>query len=127
MTREAKKGTTRRFGARYGIKIRDKLEKVEALQKAKHKCPICCKIGSIRRLAAGIFTCKRCKNKFTGKAYYLSKAASLKKIEEGKFIIDVGRPEEAVEEEAEKPTRYKEERKEEGYKQESLDAAEAEE
>lgn len=60
--------TTKRFGARYGTKPKAKLAQVEALQKAKQKCPYCLKL-SAKRVAMGIFHCPKCNSKFTGKAY----------------------------------------------------------
>ncbi len=58
-----------RFGARYGKRIRQLVVDIEQKQKAKHQCPYCSKY-SIKRLAVGIFQCKKCDAKFTGKAYY---------------------------------------------------------
>lgn len=58
-----------RFGVRYGRTIRQRIVNIEQKQKAKHQCPYCSKWG-IKRLAAGIWECKKCNNKFTGKAYY---------------------------------------------------------
>ncbi len=65
-----KVGSTGRFGPRYGRKIRQRVLDVEVKQKAKHTCPYCKKFGSVKRIAAGIFKCKKCKKEFTGKAYY---------------------------------------------------------
>tara|TARA_Y100000310_G_C20480220_1_gene714312 strand:+ start:633 stop:836 length:204 start_codon:yes stop_codon:yes gene_type:complete len=65
-----KKSSTKRFGARYGASVREKLEKVEKKQKAIYKCPYCHK-KSVKRESAGIWQCKKCDKKFTGKAYEL--------------------------------------------------------
>ena len=65
-----KKSSSKRFGARYGPSVRDKLEKVETKQKAIYKCPYCNK-KAVKRISAGIWQCKKCDNKFTGKAYEL--------------------------------------------------------
>ncbi len=59
---------TKRFGARYGRKPKVKFAQVEKLQRAKHKCPSCHKLG-VKRLAAGIWQCAKCQAKFAGKAY----------------------------------------------------------
>ena len=61
-------GLTKRFGARYGTTIKRRLEKVETEQKKKHKCPYCNAIR-VRRVALGIWQCRKCKAKFTGRAY----------------------------------------------------------
>ena len=67
MTKKVK--SAGRFGSRYGRKIRQRVIDIEQKQKAKHQCPHCNK-WSIKRLAVGIFECKKCNSKFTGKAYY---------------------------------------------------------
>jgi large subunit ribosomal protein L37Ae len=69
MTKKVK--SAGRFGARYGRRTRQKIVDIEQKQKAKQQCPYCSKIGGIKRLAAGIFQCKKCNSKFTGKAYYI--------------------------------------------------------
>jgi large subunit ribosomal protein L37Ae len=64
-----KVASTGRFGVRYGKKIRDEVLLVERRQKQKQKCPFCKK--TVKRLAKGIWQCRKCKKKFTGGAYYL--------------------------------------------------------
>jgi len=61
---------TKRLGARYGRTIRSKLEKIEVKQKALYTCPDCHK-KAVKRLAVGIWQCKKCNNKIAGKAYEL--------------------------------------------------------
>ena len=68
MSKKKKIGSAGRFGARYGLRIRKKVVAIEKIQKAKHKCPFCVKVG-IKRLASGIWYCTHCKVKFAGKAY----------------------------------------------------------
>ena len=63
-----KVGTTGRFGARYGRKTKGKVLVIEKKLKEKHKCPYCNKT-KVKRLAVGIWQCKACNVKFTGKAY----------------------------------------------------------
>jgi len=63
-----KVGTTGRFGARYGRKLRGKVAAVEKKLRSKHKCPYCNKL-KVKRLASGIWQCKSCNSKFTGQAY----------------------------------------------------------
>ena len=64
--------SVKRFGSRYGKKVRDRLKAVERLAKRKYKCPKCHNIQA-RRVSTGIFQCKKCSAKFTGKAYTISK------------------------------------------------------
>lgn len=63
-------GSTGRFGARYGLKIRKKVLEIEKKQRQKQICPRC-KRKTIKRLSTGIFKCKKCNYHFTGKAYYV--------------------------------------------------------
>lgn len=58
----------KRFGARYGRTTKEKFRNIEDLQRAKHKCPYCQKAG-VKRIAAGIWQCRKCNVKFAGKAY----------------------------------------------------------
>jgi large subunit ribosomal protein L37Ae len=63
-----KVGSTGRFGSRYGLKIRKKILNVEKTLKSKHKCQTCAR-NTVKRVASGIWYCKKCDRKFTGKAY----------------------------------------------------------
>ncbi|UCD03563.1 MAG: 50S ribosomal protein L37ae [Candidatus Woesearchaeota archaeon] len=64
-----KLGSVGRFGTRYGRKLKDKVLDIEKIQKSKHTCPHCKKKGGVKRVASGIWYCKKCNTKFTGKAY----------------------------------------------------------
>ncbi|MDD2678895.1 MAG: 50S ribosomal protein L37ae [Candidatus Nanoarchaeia archaeon] len=61
-------GSTGRFGARYGSKIRKNVLSIEIAKNKKQVCPSC-KTGSLKRLSKGVFVCKKCKAKVAGKAY----------------------------------------------------------
>ena len=62
------KSSAGRFGARYGMKLRNKVNEIEKRQKALHPCPYC-KVKKVKRVTAGIWQCGKCDAKFTGKAY----------------------------------------------------------
>lgn len=64
-------GSAGRFGVRYGKRLRTKIAEVEKRQRKKQKCPYCHRF-QVKRLAAGIFHCKKCESKFTGKAYTIN-------------------------------------------------------
>lgn len=69
MTKRTRKvGTTARFGARYGIKIRRQIRDVEARVKSKYICPQC-QHQTVRRVSTAIWLCKKCNLKFAGGAY----------------------------------------------------------
>tara|TARA_B100001079_G_scaffold135181_1_gene115867 strand:- start:223 stop:447 length:225 start_codon:yes stop_codon:yes gene_type:complete len=57
-----------RFGARYGRRIKERLLNSEISQRAKHKCTYCLKVN-VKRVSTGIWECRSCSAKFTGKAY----------------------------------------------------------
>ena len=63
-----KTGSAGRFGVRYGKTIRGKVAKIEEKQRKKQVCPYC-KKQAVKRISMGIFKCKKCEIKFTGKAY----------------------------------------------------------
>ncbi len=73
-------GSARRFGARYGRKTKLKFFKVEAEQRKLHKCPYCSKVA-VKRVAVGIWQCRKCNTKFTGNAYSLTKKVITKEAE----------------------------------------------
>ncbi len=72
MAIERKFGSIKKFGPRYGRKVKEKFAKIEEEQHKLHKCPYCGHIKA-KRLALGIWYCKKCKAKFTGKAYSVRK------------------------------------------------------
>jgi large subunit ribosomal protein L37Ae len=85
MKSEEKLGSVKRFGARYGRKVKIKYSKIEREQRRLHKCPYCSKIN-VKRIAMGIWYCKKCDSKFTGKAYTLSKKIVPKDAEQAKDV-----------------------------------------
>lgn len=72
MPETEKFGLIKRFGARYGTKVKHKFGEIEKEQRKKHKCPYC-SAPRVKRIAVGIWYCSKCKTKFSGKAYSLRK------------------------------------------------------
>jgi len=101
----------KRFGARYGRRIRHKFSKIEAEQKKGHKCPYCHE-PKVRRIAAGIWNCTKCKAKFTGKAYTIPKKVIITE-EASKERIVIVEEEKTSKKNEEKPQKYKEAKKDE--------------
>lgn len=64
--------TIKRFGTRYGRTTRHKIGLIESVQKQKHKCPYCAQMR-VKRVAMGIWQCRKCNAQFTGKAYTTAK------------------------------------------------------
>src|SRR3989338_7015026 len=90
-------GSAKRFGARYGRKTKLKFSIVETEQRKLHKCPYCNKIA-VKRLAMGIWQCRKCNAKFAGKAYSVTRKIVTK---EPKEIIEEPVVEEEMETEQE--------------------------
>lgn len=81
MAKEKKFGSIKRFGARYGRRLKQRLAIIEKDMKKPQLCPYCHKIA-VKRVAVGIWYCKRCKSKFTGKAYNVEKKLILEEPSE---------------------------------------------
>lgn len=60
---------TRRFGARYGVSVKARVEEVEIKQRKKHICPKC-GFQRVKRISVGIFLCTKCRHTYAGGAYY---------------------------------------------------------
>ena len=72
MAKEEKLGSAKRFGPRYGSKTKHMFAKIEKEQRKLHKCPYCSNV-KVKRIAVGIWECRHCSSKFTGKAYTIGK------------------------------------------------------
>lgn len=66
--RTVKAGSSGRFGARYGVIVRNRIKNIEAQQKKKHECPACHHV-SVRRESSGIWCCAHCGTKYAAGAY----------------------------------------------------------
>jgi large subunit ribosomal protein L37Ae len=71
-----------RFGVRYGRKIRQRVGQIEKISRIKHTCPLCKTDKKLKRLASGIWECRKCNNKIAGGAFSPKTSASnaMKKI-----------------------------------------------
>ncbi len=68
--------TTKRFGARYGKRVKDRLRTIEKAESKGQLCPYCRK-PKVRRISLGIFECTKCNAKFTGKAYFVGRKKAM--------------------------------------------------
>ena len=84
---EEKLKSIRRFGSRYGRTPKKRFGKIEEIQRSLHKCPFCRNI-QVKRLSVGIWQCKKCEMKFTGKAYTISKKKIKTEANENEIIVD---------------------------------------
>jgi large subunit ribosomal protein L37Ae len=81
MVKEKSLKAGNKFGTRYGRRNRDKFTKLENEQRKLHKCPYC-NMLKVKRLAAGIWFCKKCGAMFASKAYTVSKVQGVKEEEQ---------------------------------------------
>lgn len=69
MGRKTKKvGSTGRFGARYGAKLRRRVLDIERRRADPQRCPSCA-TRALTREAVGLWNCKKCGLSFAGGAY----------------------------------------------------------
>ena len=91
-----KVGSTGRFKGRYGVGIKRRVLKVEDKAKELGACPFC-GFERIKRVAAGLFVCRKCGARFTGGAYEVqtlvgravSKMVSQKSFLQGAPILEM--------------------------------------
>jgi len=77
MAKKASYPSVKRFGSRYGKRLRDRYGAIEAEHRKKHECPYC-HYEQVKRLSVGIWHCNKCNSKFTSKAYTVSKILPIK-------------------------------------------------
>ena len=80
-------GSAKRFGARYGKTVKSKVAKIEAEQRRFHKCPYCT-YEKVKRVSAGIWECRKCGAKFTGRAYTPEKRKIQIKASSDGILVD---------------------------------------
>lgn len=57
-----------RFGSKYGKRIREDVLKANKKSKSLYKCPSCSRLA-VKRVASGIWKCKKCDIKFASGSY----------------------------------------------------------
>ena len=94
--------SAKQYGVRYGRRLREKIGKIDILRKGSSSCPYC-HYNKVERIAAGIWFCKKCENKFTGRAYNVGRkledADILKKTSPSDVPVPEVQEEETEEEE----------------------------
>lgn len=61
-------GSAKRYGSRYGKRIRNKISAMEKEEKDGHECPECGS-NSLKREGSGIWVCEKCGKKISGGAW----------------------------------------------------------
>jgi large subunit ribosomal protein L37Ae len=81
MSKRTKKvGRTGWMGARYGIKVRRRVLEVDRARDVEYACPKC-STQTLRRVASGIYRCRRCSTTFASDAYVFRPAPALTRAE----------------------------------------------
>jgi large subunit ribosomal protein L37Ae len=87
----AKKAETfkgvKRFGARYGRRLRQKLGMIENLSRRLQKCPYC-NFVKAKKVALGIFECRKCGAKFASRAYSPLKKKAVVKVQADETLVE---------------------------------------
>jgi large subunit ribosomal protein L37Ae len=68
LARTKKVGSTGRFGARYGAKLRRRVLDIEKKASEPNRCPACA-TRALKREAVGLWKCTKCNLLFAGGAY----------------------------------------------------------
>ena len=63
--RTQKVGLGARFGPRYGVSVRRRATSVIKRVRQSYTCPVC-QYQKVKRVAAGVWTCKKCDHTFAG-------------------------------------------------------------
>jgi large subunit ribosomal protein L37Ae len=61
-------GVVGRYGPRYGVRIRRRVQEIEEGRRAKHVCPKC-QATAVHRRSSGVWQCRHCGHVFAGGAY----------------------------------------------------------
>ncbi|NOR38442.1 MAG: 50S ribosomal protein L37ae [Candidatus Thorarchaeota archaeon] len=68
MARTKKVGSTGRYGVRYGAKLRRRVLDIDKKRSEPVRCPACA-TKALRRVAVGLWRCRKCELLFAGGAY----------------------------------------------------------
>lgn len=74
--RTKKAGIVGKYGTRYGSTLRKIVKKMEVSQHSTYRCVFCGK-HTVKRTAAGIWSCRSCNKTVAGGAYTLSTASGV--------------------------------------------------
>lgn len=81
MSKRTKKvGNTGWMGPRYGIRIRRGVLAIDRAREANAGCPKCSTV-TVRRVASGVYECRRCGTRFASGAYLFSPPPSITRSE----------------------------------------------
>ncbi len=66
--RTSHSGSVARFGPRYGVRIRRRVQEIEETLRMRHLCPNCQAVA-VKRRSSGVWECRHCGHVFAGGAY----------------------------------------------------------
>ena len=61
-------GIVGRYGPRYGVRIRRRVQEIDESLRVHHVCPNC-QAAAVRRRSSGVWQCRHCGHVFAGGAY----------------------------------------------------------
>ena len=61
-------GVVARYGPRYGVRIRRRVQEIDEGLRMRHVCPNCQAVA-VKRRSSGVWECRRCGHVFAGGAY----------------------------------------------------------
>ncbi len=62
-------GPVGRYGPRYGVSVRKRVRDILVRKQGPHVCPFCGAEGTVKRVAVGIWKCRKCGSVWAGAAY----------------------------------------------------------
>ncbi len=90
-------GVVGRYGPRYGVRIRRRVQEIDESLRASHVCPKC-QAQAVHRRSSGVWQCRHCGHVFAGGAYRPVVTTSFKrKLEEAKVAEESKEPKAAKE------------------------------
>ncbi len=61
-------GVVGRYGPRYGVRIRRRVQEIDETRRSVHVCPKC-QAPKVQRRSSGVWQCRHCGHVFAGGAY----------------------------------------------------------
>ncbi len=61
-------GVVGRYGPRYGVRIRRRVQEIDETRRGTHVCPKC-QAPKVQRRSSGVWQCRHCGHVFAGGAY----------------------------------------------------------
>ncbi len=80
-------GVVGRYGPRYGVRIRRRVQEIEETRRGTHVCPKC-QAPKVQRRSSGVWQCRHCGHVFAGGAYRPVVTTSFKRELEAEKVLE---------------------------------------